>query len=106
LFQAGRAVTLAGVVNRVEWVNPHMYFNMLVRNNKGKLVSCICEAGRLNALARPGGWTRDLLKVGDTVKVIAYPARGSPPVASAREVVLSVGRKIVGSSLYDGGPIP
>lgn len=64
-FQAGRPVTLAGVVTRVEWANPHMYFGMWVRNNEGKLVSWICEAGGLNALARRG-WTRDLLKAGDT----------------------------------------
>jgi Family of unknown function (DUF6152) len=60
-FPAGRPVTLAGVVTRVEWANPHMYFYMLVRNNEGKLVSWICEArGGLNALARRG-WTRSLL---------------------------------------------
>ena len=45
LFRAGRPVTLAGVVTSVEWANPHMYFYMLVRNNEGKLVSWICEAG-------------------------------------------------------------
>ena len=59
----------------------------------------------LNALGRRG-WTRDLLKVGDTVKVIACPARGGAPVASAREVVLNGGRKMVGSPSYDGGPVP
>jgi hypothetical protein len=55
-----------------------MYFYRLVRNNEGKLVS-EARAG-LNALGRRG-WTRDLLKVGDTVKVIACPARGGAPVA-------------------------
>ena len=104
-FQGDRPVTLAGVVTKIEWANPHMYFYMLVRNDEGKVVSWICEAGGLNVLARLG-WTRDLLKVGDTVKVIAYPARGGAPVASAREVVLNGGRKMVGSSAYDGGPEP
>jgi Family of unknown function (DUF6152) len=78
---------------------------MLVRNNEGELVGWICEEGGLNALARRG-WTRDLLKAGDTVKVIAYPARGDAPVASAREVVLNGGHQMVGSSSYDGGPVP
>jgi hypothetical protein len=45
LCQAGIPVTLAGVVTRAEWANPHMYSYMLVRNNEGKLVSWICEAG-------------------------------------------------------------
>ena len=62
----------------MKWANPHMYFYRLVRNNEGKLVS-EARAG-LNALGRRG-WTRDLLKVGDTVKVIACPARGGAPVA-------------------------
>ena len=61
--------------------------------------------GGLNALGHRS-WTRDLLKVGDTVKVIACPARGGAPVASAREVVLNGGRKMVGSPSYDGGPVP
>jgi hypothetical protein len=103
-FKGVKPVTLVGVVTKVEWANPHMYFYMLVGNSEGKLVSWIW-AGGLNALARRG-WTRDLLKAGDTVKVIAYRARGGDPVASAREVVLNGGRKKVGSSSYDGGPVP
>jgi hypothetical protein len=37
-LQAGRPATLAGVVPRVEWANPHMYSCVLVRNNEGKPV--------------------------------------------------------------------
>jgi hypothetical protein len=104
-FDSGRKITLAGTVTRVEWANPHMYFLLSVRGTDGRAVSWICEAAGLNTLSRHG-WSRDLIKTGDKVQVIGYPARGGTPVASAREVILGDGRKMPGGSPYDGGPQP
>jgi hypothetical protein len=102
-FEGGRRITLSGVVSKVEWSNPHMYFSLTVKASDGKVANWICQAAGPNTLARLG-WARDLIKVGDMVTVIAYPARGGSPVASAREVILMDGRKMLAGSEYDGGP--
>lgn len=104
-FEGGRRITLSGVVSRVEWANPHMYFSLTVRTPDGRVANWICQAAGPNTLARLG-WARGLIKVGDMVTVIAYPARGGSPVASAREVILGDGRKMLAGSEYDGGPQP
>lgn len=104
-FEGSRRITLSGVVSKVEWANPHMYFSLTVKTSDGRVANWICQAAGPNTLARLG-WARDLIKVGDMVTVIAYPARGGSPVASAREVILSDGRKMLAGSEYDGGPQP
>ncbi len=92
-------------MTKVEWSNPHTYFYLTVKTENGRTASWICEAAGPNTLAR-NGWAKDLIKVGDMVTVIAYPARGGSPVASAREVILNDGRKMLAGSEYDGGPRP
>jgi hypothetical protein len=104
-FDGGHRITLAGVVNKIEWANPHMFFFLTVRTKDGKAVNWICEAAGPNMLTHHG-WSRDLIKAGDLVTVIGYPARGDSPVASARVIILSDGRKMVAGSAYDGGPQP
>ena len=104
-FEGGRKITLAGVVTKIEWTNPHTYFFLTIKTEHGKTANWICEAAGPNTLARHG-WARDLVKVGDMVTIIAYPARGGSPVASAREVILNDGRKMLAGSEYDGGPQP
>jgi len=104
-FEGAKTITLEGVVTKVEWANPHMYFYLSVRNEEGKAVSWICEAAGPYLLTRYG-WARDLLKAGDRVTVIGHPARGGAPVASAGEVVLPDGRRLPGGAGDDGGLQP
>lgn len=103
-FDGSKPITLAGTVTRVEWANPHMYFYLSVRSDRGKAVDWICEAAGPHTLFRHG-WAKDSLKPGDMVKVIGYPARGGSSVASANQVILSNGRRMSGET-DDRGPQP
>ena len=94
-----------GVVTKVEWTNPHVYFYAVVRVKDGQAVLWAFEAAGPNLLARLG-WDRNSLKAGDHVKVVGYPARDGANVASARSVLLSGGRKVFANSNSDGGPQP
>lgn len=96
-FDGSKPITLAGTVTKVEWANPHMYFYLSVKGNRGKAVDWICEAAGPHTLFRHG-WAKDSLKAGDMVRVFGYPARGGAFVASANEVVLSSGRKMSGET--------
>lgn len=102
-FDPKQRITLRGVVTKVEWTNPHTYFYVDVRADSGSVVNWACETAGPNTLTRQG-WNRNSLKIGDQVTVVGYRARDGATVASAREVVLSDGRKVFAASAADGGP--
>jgi len=102
-FDIAKRVNLQGQVTKVEWQNPHVYIYVDVRERDGKSESWACEIAGPNTLARQG-WDRRSLRVGDRVLVIGYSARDGSRVASAREIVLSDGRKVFTGMAGDGGP--
>src|SRR5271168_5580888 len=104
-FDVNRQNTFAGVVTRVEWSNPHIYFYVDVKDASQKVTNWAFEGAGPNTLARLG-WLRDSLKVGDRVTVLAYPARDGAAVASAREVKLASGRKVFAGMPSDAAPRP
>jgi Family of unknown function (DUF6152) len=104
-FDVNRQITYAGVITRVEWSNPHIYFYVDVKNGSQKVTNWAFEGAGPNTLARMG-WLRDTLKVGERVTVIAFPARDGANVASAREVTLANGRKVLAAVAPDAAPKP
>jgi hypothetical protein len=102
-FDVNRQNTYAGVVTKVEWSNPHIYFYVDVKDASQKVTNWAFEGAGPNTLARLG-WLRDSLKVGDRVTVVAYPARDGAYVGSAREVRLPNGRKVLAGMPPDQSP--
>ena len=102
-FDATKPITFQGVITRVEWMSPHVYFYLDVKERPGKVVNWVFESAGPTALARRG-WNRNSLKIGDRITVVGYRAKDDVHVASAREVVLADGRKMVAASPNDGGP--
>ena len=96
-------VTLKGAVTKVEWLNPHAYFYMDVKDDSGKVVNWAIENGPPNMLYR-NGWRKDSLKPGDMVTVDGFRAKDGTTTASARLVQLPDGRKVFSGSADDGGP--
>ncbi len=86
----------------MEWTNPHARFYVDVKDQSGKVVNWNFELGSPNVLKRQG-WSRDSLKVGDTVTVEAYLAKDGTNLANARRVTLADGRKVFAGSA-EGGP--
>jgi hypothetical protein len=104
-FDVNQQITYPGVVTRVEWSNPHIYFYIDVKDANKKVTNWAFEGAGPNTLARLG-WLRDSLKVGDRVTVIGFPARDGAAVASAREVRLANGRKVLAGMPSDAAPRP
>jgi hypothetical protein len=102
-FDGTKFIELKGVVTRLDWENPHVYFYLDVKDDKGNTANWGCEAASPGSLHRQG-WNRDSLKVGDQVTVGAYPARDGSKLADARRVTLPDGRRIFGGTAGDGGP--
>jgi len=102
-FDGTKFIELKGIVTKIDWANPHVYFYMDVKDDKGNTANWGCEAASPGSLHRQG-WNRDSLKVGDQVIVGAYPARDGSKLADARRVTLPDGRRIFGGTAGDGGP--
>jgi hypothetical protein len=92
-FDPNKTVTLTGVVTKIEWTNPHARIYIDVAQPDKSVVNWNLELAAVTALAR-NGWTRNNLKVGDTVTVEGIQARSGASIANARSVVLPDGRKV------------
>ena len=98
-FDVNKPVKLTGVVTKVEWQNPHIWFYIDVKDETGKVANWGLEMGGPNGLLR-AGWTRNSMKVGDAVTVEATRARDGSNNANARVVILTASgqRLFAGSS--------
>jgi hypothetical protein len=101
-YDAKKGVTLKGVVTKIDWMNPHVYFYIDVEDESGKVTNWALEMGPPNGLQR-AGWTRNTMKIGDEVVVEGSLAKDGSKQANARSVAMG-GKKLGGAS--SEGQIP
>ena len=99
-FDANKPVTVNGSVNKMDWVNPHSWIYVDVKEADGTVVTWRFEMGPPNALLRMG-WRKDSIPAGTPVKIEGYRAKSGKPVANAKTVTLPDGRE-----LFSGGSAP
>jgi hypothetical protein len=103
-YDRNKPITLKGTVQRIEWMNPHVYFYLDVTEPATASATWAIEGGAPNTLYR-AGWRRDSLKVGDVVTVHGHLARDGSKLANMRTALLADGREVFGGQ-NDGGPKP
>lgn len=98
-FDANKPFSMTGTVTKVEWMNPHTYFYIDVKDEKsGKVTNWAMEMGSPNGLMR-AGWTRNTMKVGDVVTVEGSLAKDGSHTGNARSVTMaSTGQKLFAAS--------
>jgi len=101
-FDASKPIKLTGTVTKIEWMNPHTYFYIDVTEN-GKTENWGMEMGSPNGLMRQG-WTRNSMKVGDSVTVEGSRAKDGSNIGNARSVTLSGGQKLFAGSSQTTNP--
>src|SRR6059058_728503 len=82
-----KPISLTGVVTKVEWMNPHVFFYVDVKDAGGKVTNWRGEGGNLSGLMRRA-WRKDSLKVGETVTMEGSLAKNGQPLVNARSVTL------------------
>jgi hypothetical protein len=87
-YDSGRQLRLQGVVTRIDWVNPHAFLFINVRDAAGTVANWAVEFGNPLELERDG-WKRSSLRIGDAVTIEGNPARGDSRQAFAKSVVLT-----------------
>ncbi len=97
-YDSKKPVELKGIVTKVEWMNPHVYFYVDVTDESGTVSNWALEMGPPNGLER-SGWTRNTMKVGDEVIVEGTLAKDGSRQANARSVTMaSTGKKLGAAS--------
>jgi hypothetical protein len=88
-FDAAKPVKLTGIVTKVEWTNPHVWFYINVKDPQtGQVTNWGAEMGPPHGLQR-SGWRRESLKIGEEVSVDGYLARNGVKRVNARTVTLT-----------------
>jgi len=88
-FDAGKPITLTGIVTKIEWTNPHVWFYINVKDSaNGQVTNWGAEMGAAHQLQRRG-WRRDTLKIGEEVTVEGSLARNGTKRLNARVVKLT-----------------
>jgi Family of unknown function (DUF6152) len=97
-FDANKPVNLTGAVTKLEWMNPHTWFYIDVKDESGKVTNWAVEMGSPNGLMR-AGWNRNSMKVGDIITVEGSRAKDGSNNANARAVTLTgTGQKLFAAS--------
>ena len=88
-FDADKPIKLTGIVTKVEWTNPHVWFYINVKDTQtGQVTNWGAEMGPPHGLQRRG-WRQNTLKIGDEVTVDGSLAKNGAKRMNARSVTLT-----------------
>ena len=97
-FDALKPVTMKGIVTKIDWANPHVWFYINVKTENGVIENWGFEMGGPNSL-RNSGWTRETMKIGDEVVVEGSLAKNGSHNVNAKSVMMaSTGKKLGAAS--------
>ena len=99
-YDATKPVKVTGVVTRVQWTNPHIWFYVDVKEADGKVANWGFSGGPPGVLMRRG-IARDSLKIGDVVVVEGFRARDGSNNASGGSVTFADGRRVFTAAQED-----
>jgi hypothetical protein len=103
-YDLNKPVTLNGTVAKVDWMNPHIFIHLDVKEDSGKVARWMCEGGNPASLIR-SGWKRTSLKVGDEIVISGFRAKDGTNTCNGRSVKFPDGTKLFAGSSSDGGPL-
>ena len=92
-FDAKKPVKLRGTVTKMEWINPHAWIHIDVKNADGTVTNWMVEGGTPNTLFRRG-FTKDSLSIGTEIVVDGYQAKDGSNRANGRDITFPDGRKL------------
>ncbi len=102
-YDKDKPVKVTGVVTRIEWTNPHIWFFVDVKNDNGTVTNWGFSGGPPGVLQRRG-ITKNAMKAGDTIVVEGFRARDGSNNGSGGTVTFPDGRRVFTVSAED--PLP
>lgn len=102
-FDVEKPIEIRGTLTRMDWVNPHGWLYIDVKNADGTMTSWAVEAGGANQLLRRGLRKTDF-PIGTEVVVSGYLARSGEPVVNGRSVTTPSGKNFFLGAGGSAGP--
>jgi hypothetical protein len=99
-FDANKSFKVHGTITKIEWINPHAWMYVDVKEPDGKVTNWRFELGAPSALFRLG-WKKDSIPPGVEVDILSYMAKSGGHVGNCRSVLLPDGKE-----LFSGGSAP
>jgi hypothetical protein len=97
-FDVNRPLKLRGTVTKMEWINPHAWIHIDVKNADGSVTNWMVECGAPNGLLRRG-FTKASLPAGTEILVNGWQAKDGSTRANGSDLTLLDGTKLfLGSS--------
>jgi len=103
-YDTEHPMTLKGVVNNVEWTNPHVFIYMDVKDENGAVEQWRVEGNSPNMLTR-AGWKKEMIKAGDSIVVNGAQAKNGTKVMRLISLTLASGQKFDGQG-FKGSSYP
>jgi hypothetical protein len=102
-FDANQPVELHGTITKMEWINPHSWLHIDVKNADGTKSEWMIEGATPNTLLRRG-FTREAVKAGTEITIIGFRAKNGANRANGRDLILPDGSRLFMSSSGTGAP--
>jgi hypothetical protein len=93
-YDTKKPVSLAGIVTKLDWRNPHAWVYLDVKNSAGETERWQCELGSPNAMTR-AGFNPESVKQGDEVVLNGVLAKDASKTCSTRDLKSKDGRIIL-----------
>ena len=99
-FDTGKAIDFTGVLTKVEWMNPHVYFYVDVKDPQtGKVTNWGCEIAANPYQLILSGWNKErsmeALKPGTSVTVTLAPSRAGTPTGEMMKLFNEKGDELL-----------
>jgi hypothetical protein len=102
-FDETKPIKMTGVITKVEWKNPHIWFYLDVKGPDGKVENWGFSGGAPGQLMRRG-IMKDQLKLGETVVVEGFRAKDGSHNASGARVTFPDGSNVLTAGAQDRLP--
>jgi hypothetical protein len=102
-YDGSKPVKVTGVLTKVEWTNPHIWFFLDVKDDSGAVTTWGFSAAPPGVLQRRG-ISKQVLKLGDVIVVEGFRARDGSTNASGGTVTFTDGRRVLTASNEDATP--
>lgn len=92
-YDSAKPVKVTGILTKVEWQNPHIWFYVDVKDDAGKVTTWGFSSGPPGSLMRRG-INKSALKIGEVVNVEGNRARDGSNNANSRRVTFADGTNV------------
>jgi hypothetical protein len=104
-FDEAKATTIQGTITKVEWINPHVWLYMDVKNLNGSITNWSIEIASPNTLFR-ASINPLTIQTGKSYSVEIWPARNGSSKANGRKITLGDGSVLNISDKFPGAYLP